>query len=91
MAEEIQLDVAALANEMAIGLALCHWRAKVDCSDVEIVIGSAPTILNLTVSAQQIWSMPTNTLTRPEGLYHNFEKRALTCGCLISTSATRCL
>lgn len=76
MAEQIQLDVAALANQMAIGLALCHWQAQVDCNDVEFVIGSAPTMLNFAVSFQQVGSMPMNTSTRPEGLYHNFEKRA---------------
>ncbi|MCJ1363897.1 hypothetical protein MMC16_003006 [Acarospora aff. strigata] len=76
MAEQIRLDVAALADQMAIGLALCHWQAKVDCNDVEFVIGSAPTILNFAVSSQQVASMPMNSTTRPEGLYDNFKKRA---------------
>ena len=76
MAEEIGLDVVALANEMAVGLALCHWRAKVDCNDVEFVLGSAPTILNFAVPAGQVPSLPPNTTTRPEALYHRFQKRA---------------
>jgi len=75
MAEQIQLDVGAFANEMAIGLALCHWRAKADCNDVEFVLGSAPTILNFAVTPEQVRSMPMDSTTRPEALHHNFEKR----------------
>lgn len=75
MAEQIQLDVHAFANEMAIGLALCHWRCKVDCNDVEFVLGSAPTILNFAVTVAQLRVMPEDTSTRSEALYNNFQKR----------------
>ena len=59
MAEELCLDIRSYATEMAIGLALCHWRAKVDANDVEFVLGSAPTILNFApLTAAQISALP---------------------------------
>lgn len=41
MMEDIDLDVSELANEIAIGLAILHWQAKVDGMDVEFVLGSS--------------------------------------------------
>ena len=43
MMEEIDLDIFAMANEMAVGLAIMHWQAKVDAMDVEFVLGSSAT------------------------------------------------
>ena len=43
MIEEIGLDTLQLAKEMAVGLAIMHWQAKVDAMDVEFVLGSSAT------------------------------------------------
>ena len=43
MIEDLELEKAELAEEMAIGLAIIHWQAQVDAMDVEFVIGSAAT------------------------------------------------
>lgn len=43
MMEDLDLDVANLANEMAIGLAIIHWEAMLDGMDVEFVLGSSAT------------------------------------------------
>ena len=43
MIEELGLDKTVLADEMAIGLAICHWQAQVDAMDAEFVLGSAQT------------------------------------------------
>ncbi|KAL8683126.1 MAG: hypothetical protein Q9224_006713 [Gallowayella concinna] len=40
MIEDLGLDVAALADEMAIALAVIHWQAQVDAMDAEFVLGS---------------------------------------------------
>ncbi|MCJ1473701.1 hypothetical protein MMC13_002352 [Lambiella insularis] len=45
MIEELDLDTAALATEMAIALAVIHWQAQVDAMDSEFVLGSAATTL----------------------------------------------
>ena len=75
MAEQIHLDIYNLAKEMAIGLAICHWRAKVDGNDVEFVLGSAPTILNFAHGVAEIQSAAKSTTFWPEGRYINFQKR----------------
>ncbi|MCJ1384042.1 hypothetical protein MMC17_007158 [Xylographa soralifera] len=41
MIEDLGLEKFALATEMAIALAIIHWRAQVDAMDVEYVLGSA--------------------------------------------------
>ena len=41
MIKVLKLDVLQLADEMAIGLAVLHWKAGVDAMDVEFVLGSA--------------------------------------------------
>jgi Zinc finger protein len=75
-AERIGLDVETYAAEMAIGLAICHWRAHVDANDVDFVLGSAPTMTNFaTLSASQIQALPPYTDTHPETRYHNYRKR----------------
>lgn len=43
MMRDLKLDVLQLADEMAIGLAVLHWKAGVDAMDVEFVLGSACT------------------------------------------------
>ena len=45
MIEDLKLDKAAMAAEMAIALAVIHWEAQVDAMDVEFVIGSAAATL----------------------------------------------
>ncbi|KAE9980205.1 hypothetical protein EG328_000439 [Venturia inaequalis] len=39
IAEELELNVEQLTAEMAIGLAIIHWEAKVDAQDAEWVLG----------------------------------------------------
>ena len=41
MMEDLDLEIEELATEMAIGLAVLHWEAKVDGMDVEFVLGSS--------------------------------------------------
>ncbi|MCJ1226718.1 hypothetical protein MMC12_003371 [Toensbergia leucococca] len=41
--EDLDLEVLELANDMAIGLAILHWQARVDGMDVEFVLGSSAT------------------------------------------------
>ncbi|KAI4211839.1 MAG: hypothetical protein L6R36_009497 [Xanthoria steineri] len=41
MVRDLELDVLQLADEMAIGLAVLHWKAGVDAMDVEFVLGSS--------------------------------------------------
>ena len=43
MMEDIGLDTSTLAEEIAIGLAIMHWQAKIDAMDVEFVLGSSAT------------------------------------------------
>ena len=43
MMEDLNLEVFDLANEMAIGLAILHWKAMVDGMDIEFVLGSSAT------------------------------------------------
>ena len=43
MAEDLDLDLPSLTSEMAIGLAVIHWGAKVDGMDCEFVLGSSTT------------------------------------------------
>ena len=43
MMEEIGLDILTMAKEIAVGLAIMHWQAKVDAMDVEFVLGSSVT------------------------------------------------
>lgn len=45
-ARDAGMEVAGYAEEMALGLAVAHWRARVDCNDVEFVLGGPPTALN---------------------------------------------
>ncbi|KAL2426080.1 hypothetical protein ABEF95_010644 [Exophiala dermatitidis] len=42
-AKEIGIDIDALAEEMAMGLAVLHWKAGIDAQDTEFVIGSSTT------------------------------------------------
>lgn len=41
--KDLGLDVTALAEEMAMGLAMCHWGAELDGMDVELVLGAPRT------------------------------------------------
>ncbi|KAI4128285.1 MAG: hypothetical protein LQ347_004239 [Umbilicaria vellea] len=41
MVEDLGLEKAVIADEMAIALASIHWQAQVDAMDAEFVIGSA--------------------------------------------------
>lgn len=43
MMQDLNLDIATLAKEMAIGLAIIHWQAMLDGMDVESVLGSCAT------------------------------------------------
>ena len=43
MMEELGLDTNQLAKEMALGLAILHWSARLDAMDTEFVVGSAAT------------------------------------------------
>ncbi len=72
MAEDIGLDIEAYSRVMAIGLALCHWRARVDANDVEFVLGTTPTILP---TRAQLVAMPMNTDTSQATLYNDFAER----------------
>jgi len=70
MATEIGLEAILYAAEMASGLAVCHWRAKVDANDVEFVLGSAPTALNFGhITSHQLANMPKMKSTYPQQLY----------------------
>lgn len=42
-AKMIGIDVDGYAEEMAIGLAILHWKAGIDAQDTEFVIGSSTT------------------------------------------------
>ena len=42
MIEDIGLDATDLATSMAIGLAILHWKCRLDAMDVEFVLGSSP-------------------------------------------------
>lgn len=46
--EQIGLDIAQYSKEMAIGLAIIHWKAFLDGMDMEFVIGSAALTLEVT-------------------------------------------
>ncbi|KAF9246084.1 hypothetical protein DTO013E5_6580 [Penicillium roqueforti] len=39
--EELQLEATQFSEEMAVGLAIIHWRAFLDGMDMEFVLGSA--------------------------------------------------
>ncbi|EKV19309.1 hypothetical protein PDIG_03390 [Penicillium digitatum PHI26] len=41
--EELQLEAIQFSKEMAIGLAIVHWKACLDGMDMEFVLGSATT------------------------------------------------
>lgn len=41
--EELQLEAIQFSEEMAIGLAIVHWKACLDGMDMEFVLGSAAT------------------------------------------------
>lgn len=41
--EELQLEAIQFSEEMAIGLAIIHWKACLDGMDMEFVLGSATT------------------------------------------------
>ena len=43
MMEEIGLDILTMAKEMAVGLAIMHWEARIDAMDVEFVLASSVT------------------------------------------------
>ncbi len=69
------METDTIASEMAIGLALCHWRVKVDANDVEFVLGSSPSILNFNLSPQHIGFMRKSINIGSEYLHANFRKR----------------
>ncbi|KAL8820833.1 MAG: hypothetical protein Q9223_001025 [Gallowayella weberi] len=41
MMEDLDINVQALADEIAIALAVIHWQAQVDAMDAEFVLGSS--------------------------------------------------
>ncbi|CAI7642950.1 unnamed protein product [Penicillium discolor] len=41
--EDLQLEAVQFSKEMAIGLAIIHWKAHLDGMDMEFVLGSATT------------------------------------------------
>ena len=41
MMEDLDLNIKGLAVEIAIGLAILHWRARIDGMDTEFVLGSS--------------------------------------------------
>lgn len=43
MMEDLGLEIAELAKEMAVGLAIVHWQAQVDGMDMEFVLGRSAT------------------------------------------------
>ena len=43
IAENINLDIDLYVRQMAVGLAICHWRARVDANDIEWVLGGLGT------------------------------------------------
>ena len=45
--EEVGLDIYGLAGEMAVGLAIAHWIAKIDCIDSEFVLGTSATYADM--------------------------------------------
>ncbi len=76
-AEKIGLDIDTYAVEMAIALAVCHWKVHVDANDVEFVLGSAPTKLNFpALATAQVAALPPYTDTDPETSYDNYKKRS---------------
>ncbi|MCJ1473934.1 hypothetical protein MMC13_002590 [Lambiella insularis] len=69
MAEELHLDTDSLAVQMAIGLAICHWRARVDANDVEFVLGGPSTALNIApFTAAQLENLPEGSDTTPSSI-----------------------
>ncbi|ERF68643.1 hypothetical protein EPUS_09136 [Endocarpon pusillum Z07020] len=76
-AEMIGLDIKTYATEMAIALALCHWRVHVDANDVEFVLGSCPTTQNFApLTNEQIKALAPYTDTDPDTRYDNYRKRS---------------
>ena len=65
--EEVGLNVMGLATIMTDALAVLHWDAKVDASDVEFVMGSGPHKRKL--PAADIEALPAYSATKP-----NFKK-----------------
>ncbi|EUC44524.1 hypothetical protein COCMIDRAFT_97946 [Bipolaris oryzae ATCC 44560] len=67
--EDIELDIALFSREIAIGLAVIHWRAGLDGMDVEFVLGSSaigselPPIVEHFESVQP-FSIPAGDFTR---------------------------
>ncbi len=75
-AMRISLDIENYAAEMAIALAICHWRVHTDANDVEFVLGSAPTIKNFgMLSASEVQALRPYTDTSPGSRYHKYRKR----------------
>ncbi|MCJ1399771.1 hypothetical protein MMC11_002974 [Xylographa trunciseda] len=69
MVDDLGLDVEAYAAAMAAGLAVCHWRARVDANDVEFVLGSKQVMKEArglgVLSWEQVAEMPVNSNTIP--------------------------
>lgn len=63
---DLNLDVEAVADRMAIALAIMHWGAKTDARDVEFVLGSATTNPQPAKDAEEIVDLPVNTTTIPK-------------------------
>lgn len=51
-AEKIGLETHEYAKDMALALAICHWRVKTNAHDVDFVLGSAPTSENVQVEPE---------------------------------------
>ncbi|MCJ1392812.1 hypothetical protein MMC18_005683 [Xylographa bjoerkii] len=70
MVEELGLDVEACAAQMARGLAVCHWRARVDANDVEFVPGGRRMMDEAlgwgALSWEQVGEMPVDSDTMVE-------------------------
>ncbi|KAK1094131.1 hypothetical protein LTR48_000907 [Friedmanniomyces endolithicus] len=54
--EDLGLNAAAYSSAMAQSLAVMHWGANIDASDVEFVLGSAP-MIKAVPTRQEILSM----------------------------------
>lgn len=62
-AKALGLDIDECAEEMAMGLAILHWKAGIDAQDTEFVIGSSTTKNFLTVfPVHQTASPPISTM-----------------------------
>ncbi len=77
--EDLKLDIADFATQMADALAVMHWKAKLDGYDVEFVVGSAPNVLINTdaPSLEALKKMAPGTTTIPSGTSIDFEHRMI--------------